>query len=319
MNHTSTAIPMKVGDKIHKPFLVVESGIRTTKAGKPYAAVKLYDGAEHLTANLWDWSKPNAPDVGSVALITGTITEYLGQKQVSVDEIRRDLQTPVEDFAPRGDVNIYEQADRLLQVIHSVKHQGLSTILGRFFSTYITQLKTAPGAKQIHHAYQGGLLQHIVSVATTADHLAQALNANRDLCIAGALVHDLGKMYTYKLDKSVITVTEHGELHDHIMLGTWALAELTTGFPREHSLLVHMILSHHGQLEWGSPVTPRFIEAVILHHADMLDSAVQSIRERSAPETLKTEKIWSLGNREMYTDHYIATMLGGAPDDVCSV
>ena len=174
---------------------------------------------------------------------------------------------------------------------------------------------TVPGAKQVHHAYVGGTLVHSYSVAKLAGAMANAVGANWDLAVVGGMLHDIGKLFTYKVNGVSIDMTSNGMLYEHIFMG----AEFIGNFAETHvdvedpyvyakvRLLRHIILSHHGDLEYGSPVTPQCIEAYIVHHADNLDATVEQIRAagEKAGESRWSDRIYTLNNRPHLTPLYV--------------
>ena len=174
---------------------------------------------------------------------------------------------------------------------------------------------TVPGAKQVHHAYVGGTLVHSYSVAKLAGAMANAVCANWDLAVVGGMLHDIGKLFTYKVNGVSIDMTSNGMLYEHIFMG----AEFIGNFAETHvdvedpyvyakvRLLRHIILSHHGGLEYGSPVTPQCIEAYIVHHADNLDATIEQIRTagEKAGESRWSDRIYTLNNRPHLTPLYV--------------
>ena len=179
-----------------------------------------------------------------------------------------------------------------------------------------------PGAKGVHHAYTGGTLIHSYSVAQIAQAMSQAIpEANEDLCVVGAFLHDIGKLYTYRLNGINIEMTDEGNLYDHIFMGAEFIGNFTEGLVdcnkysnmKKLELLRHIILSHHGKLEFGSPVVPQCIEAHIVNFADNLDANVEQIRAaaRKVPTGTKwTERLFTVNGKAHLDPNYVEYVMG---------
>lgn len=291
---------LKVGQSVSMPFIVRSSSVRTTKTGKPFCSLVLWTGEEEIACNLWDHS--TAPE-GSL-IMKGVITEWAGAKQLDCKDWREAEpgELPTDYFLPKGPVVVAEEWSAYCALVDRVQDEHLRALLHKFINQHGAALQVAPGAKSIHHAYCGGLLQHLVGVCRKALALGEGLN--QDYLIAGSLLHDCGKLETYKVSTDIVR-TDADHLMGHISAGILLLERLG-GLPTKvRELLYNIILSHHGQLEWGSPVTPMFAEAWVVHLADMADSKLQPILEFSLknPTRLMTDKAWP--NNAYYTPYYV--------------
>lgn len=303
---------MVIGSTVETTLLVKASEIKKTRADKPYLFVTLTDGSDDLQGQDWDYGNSTPPAVNSVLVVKGQVSEYMGRKQIKILGFAPSNEG-VERFAPKGDVDFESYKLMAKKLIEGIKNNILREIVREVFNDNNEALKLLPAAKGMHHAYVHGLLQHTVDVTLKAEAIAKLTNnANVDLVVAGALLHDMGKFWTYYMNGAVIDMTDQGQLIEHIMLGAIKLES----YRKEHNsdiidLLQHIISSHHGELEYGSPTTPRCIEAVIVNMADNVDAKCQMINEviAKSPEGKWTDKVWALGNRQMLSPAHINEVL----------
>ncbi|MFQ5888287.1 MAG: 3'-5' exoribonuclease YhaM family protein, partial [Candidatus Hydrothermarchaeales archaeon] len=192
----------------------------------------------------------------------------------------------VSEFLPTVDRDIEKMYNELKSYIKEVQNPSLKSLLTVFFEDedFVLKFKRAPAAKSKHHNYIGGLLEHNLGVIRLCSNICEYYpSLDRDLLIAGAILHDIGKIPEYKLSAS-IDFSNEGMLVGHIVLGSKMVSDAINGiegFPENLRLkLLHMVVSHHGRLEYGSPVSPKFPEAVALHHADFQDSNVKNILQK---------------------------------------
>lgn len=296
---------MQVGSSVTVTLLVKASEIKFTRppGNKPYLYAVLTDGTDDMSGQDWDFGNNTPPAKNSVLEIKGQISEYMGKKQIKIISYSPS-DIGVENFAPDGGVNVSQYINDLRDLVGSIDNGTLRDIVDRVFADNSSALSVLPAANGIHHAFVAGLLMHTVDVTKKAKAIAELTpHANVDLVTAGALLHDMGKFWTYQLNGAVIEMTEEGKLVEHIMLGAIKLEGYRT--PENYDaikLLQHIISSHHGVREWGSPTTPQFIEAIIIHFADGVDAKTQAVIEavNKAPEGAEwTDKIWILENRQM--------------------
>jgi 3'-5' exoribonuclease len=303
----------KVGDSYTMSVVVLSSTIRTTKGGKPYLDLEVFDGEDSINGKIWDWAHANNIEKNAILDLKGTMSEYLGNKQLAINSCDRNKVMPLETFAPKSPFDPDEYLQMARDMIKCIEPPTLQQLTLKVFLDHTDKLLTVPGAKKIHHAFVAGTLVHLVGTAVKALALARTIpEAHHGLTVAGALLHDIGKLYTYKLDGVVIELTPDGESFDHIALGLLCLNDYkTTDNASIVGLIQHIIASHHGKQEYGSPVTPNFLEAWIINYADGIDARAETIRALTSRSTSDyTEKEWSLENKRMVTCKRVREMLG---------
>jgi 3'-5' exoribonuclease len=302
---------LAIGDKTTIDLLVLSSSIRLTANKKPYLDMMLSDGTDKISAKKWDWNISSKPEVGTVVTINADVTEWAGNKQLTVSSVSRSTKGP-EEFAPKGDFNIDDYKAKLNMLLLNMENASLNNLVTKIFDDYLEQWETAPGATDVHHAYLAGTFQHSIDTAIIAKAIATNIDGcNVDLCVAGALLHDVGKLFVYELNGSVINYTEYGHLLEHIIGGIVILDRYRTEDNSEIiTLLQHIIAAHHGKLEFGSPVTPKFLEAWIVSYADDIDAKVNIIQRVNRGCNDKfTEKEWVLNNSAMLSQRYIEEVM----------
>jgi len=302
---------LTVGDRTTIDLLVVSSSIKLTTNKKPYLDMMLSDGTDRISAKKWDWDTPGEPEVGTVVTINADVTEWAGNKQLTISSISRSTKSP-EEFAPKGDFDIDDYKAKLNMLLLNMENVTLKNLVTKIFDDYLEQWETAPGATGVHHAYLAGTFQHSIDAAMIAKAIATNIDGcNVDLCVAGALLHDVGKLFVYELNGSVINYTEYGHLLEHIIGGVVILDRYRTEENSELiTLLQHIIAAHHGKLEFGSPVTPKFLEAWIVSYADGIDAKANIIQRINKDCNDKfTEKEWTLNNSAMLSQRYIEEVM----------
>lgn len=300
--------------------LLVKSAIdRKTKANKPYLAMEFFDGSDTISGNYWDWGGQNIPAKNAVLDVRAQVTEWQGTKQLNIKGMTTNTVVPVTDFLPTSTNDIGEIYKDAYALVADTKDEFLRDLALSILEELRELWVTIPGARGIHHAYVAGTLVHSYSVARIAKAIAEVSSgANVDLCVIGGMLHDLGKLFTYKMDGVAIDMTDEGMLFDHIFMG----AEFIGNYADNHyrmdticeaklEMLRHIILSHHGKREFGAVAVPMSIEAHIVHHADAVDAAAEQVRDQSAKVgvTKWTDKIWALENRPHLTTQYVAEVM----------
>jgi 3'-5' exoribonuclease len=298
-------------------FLVLARQQRTTKQNKPYLSLTLGDKKGQIEARVWELGDPRIAkdfDRGDIVKVRGSVSRYDDRAQLKVDQLRKALDSEADkmDMLPATSRNVGELWRMLEASISSVTNPDLKRLLNALLTDApIAQaFREAPAARQLHHAWLGGLLEHVVSLLGLADRVAAHYPMlDRDLLVTGVILHDIGKIRELSWDTG-FDYTVEGVLLGHIQMGV-DLAEKTIaglpGFPdRLRTLVLHMILSHHGKLEFGSPKLPMIPEALVLNFLDDLDAKMQamasefekSAREGRAPDEL-TGKVWALDQRQL--------------------
>lgn len=276
-------------DWVDTPFLVRDKIMAMAKNGKPYMTLKLIDRSGEVEARVWD----RVDEYGDLFAkddfirVQGKASVYLGKMQLVVQELSRlaDDQVDLADFLPVAEHSGAEMALELRAKVESMQPQGhLRRLLEAFLADedFLQHYRTAPAAKSMHHAYLGGLLEHSLAVADLADDICRRYpSLNRDLLLTGALLHDVGKVAELCYARS-FDYTDAGKLLGHIVMGVEmvdAKAREIPGFPAEVLILVkHLLLSHHGQYEYGSPKRPKTLEALVLNFIDDMDAKINGVR-----------------------------------------
>jgi len=280
---------LKTGEIVDDLFLLAQKALAQKRDGNHYLKVSLSDRTGELKGVAWDNIEhlKDAVSVGDFVWIKGTVNEYNGIQQIVIKTMQIQATGSVEpsDFLPITGRDIKKMMERLIDIIDTIKADYYKTLLNLFFNdeSFIEKFKNAPAAKKMHHAYIGGLLEHTLSLALLADRVADHYTGiDRDLLIIGAILHDIGKVrefdYEYFIDYS-----DEGRLISHIVIGLQMIDErilMVQDFPaRAAMLLRHMIISHHGSRELGSPEPPKTLEAVLLNYLDEIDSKIHGIRD----------------------------------------
>jgi len=271
---------------------------------------KMWDGFEGAAAAV-------APD--DVVKIQARSKTYNGKLELTVEKIRRaePEEYDLEDLIPHTEKSIAELKKKLAGYVGAVQNPWIAKLLEAVLDDprVVGRFERAPAAKMMHHAYVGGLLEHVVSLCglcrLMADHYPELDN---DIMTAAAVLHDVGKLEEMSYERAV-QYTPEGELLGHILIGYELVSRKMDGiegFPAElKTLVLHLIASHHGQYEFGSPKLPMTREAVVFHYLDELDSRMGAIRRGLEAPAAEGEEIWTgriaaLGRRIMRTERYAA-------------
>jgi len=269
-------------------FVVASKHIKNKKNGEFYLALILADRSGQLQANMWDnvLDFLHAFEQDDFIKVKGLVQKYNGRWQLTIHKLRKlgEHEIDYADYLPKTSKDIDQLWRRLAEFVTSFQNPWLKQLLQDFMSDedIATAYKNAPAAKTLHHAYIGGLLDHVVSLFTLCDLAARNYpQINRDLLLTGAFLHDIGKIDELTYQRS-ISYTTSGQLLGHMIIELEMLHEKLAripGFPAELKMLIeHLIISHHGQYEFGSPKLPMFPEALMLHYLDDLDSKMESMR-----------------------------------------
>jgi len=298
-------------------FLVLTKQQRTTKQNKPYLVLSLADKTGQIEGRAWELGDPRiAKDFarGDLVKVRGSVGRFDDRCQVKIDQLRKALdgEADIKDMLPSTTHDIGELWRRLEAAVESVGNPHLKRLLTTMLSdpALAKAYREAPAARQLHHAWLGGLLEHVVSLLGLADRVAAHYPLlDRDLLVTGVILHDIGKVHELTWETGFDYSVE-GVLLGHIQMGVDLVEKTISGLPdfpeRLRTLLLHMILSHHGKLEFGSPKLPMIPEALALNFVDDFDAKMQSMasefeksaREGKAADEL-TGKVWALDQRQL--------------------
>lgn len=279
----------KEDERILGHYLCKQKQTLKSKSGKSYYSLKLQDRTGIIEAKVWDLNHDIQNfEAQDVIKIDGTALMYQNNLQLKVVKIRKSQEGEYieADYIPTTDKNVEVLMSQIEDFITSVKDMYLKTLLENIFikdAAISKSIKSHSAAKTLHHAYMGGLIEHVVAVTGICDYLSTRYKfINRDLLIAGSLLHDIGKLIELS-PFPANDYTDQGELLGHIVIGVEMVndhARQIPDFPEETLyLLKHLIVSHHGELEFGSPQKPKTIEAMVLHSADSTDSKIKMFEE----------------------------------------
>jgi 3'-5' exoribonuclease len=299
---------IKQGEKVSSSFLVAEKNMAFSQKGSPYLNLKLKDKSGELDGKVWD----NAVEFdqvfkkGDIINIEGRAANYKNAIQISIVGIKKCNWEDIEptDYLPGAKGDVKALYSELLTYVEKIESKPLQDLLNAFFQDEKTAdlFQRAPAAKGFHHIYLGGLLEHTLSVVRlltkTAEHYP---NLNKDMVIAGGLLHDIGKIYEFSYDK-LIEYSDEGRLIGHIVMGVEMINQKLAAipdFPPQLALkLRHIILSHHGEFEYGSPKRPKTPEALVVHYIDDLDAKLNAFETFIADSNnANPDSDWTAYNR----------------------
>ncbi|HWG48526.1 MAG TPA: HD domain-containing protein [Candidatus Acidoferrales bacterium] len=270
-------------------FVVVSKQAKPKKSGELYLALTLGDRTGHIDAKMWDNVNDhiNIFEQDDFVKVRGLVNKFNGRFQLTVHKLRsmQDGEVDFDDYLPRTNKDIGALWRSLAEYVSGFGDPHLKALVQAFMSDpQIEQAyKNAPAAKTLHHAFIGGLLDHVLSLFQLCDLACRNYPEmiNRDLLLTGAFLHDIGKIHELTFARS-FAYTTRGQLLGHMIIELEMLHDKIAqvpGFPDEYKTLIeHLIISHHGKYEFGSPKMPMFPEALMLHYLDDLDSKMESMR-----------------------------------------
>jgi 3'-5' exoribonuclease len=269
-------------------FVVITKQVKPKKTGEPYLALTLGDRCGQIEAKMWD-NVEEALDVfdqEDFLKVKGLLNKYKNRFQLTIHKLRRlnDSEVDFADYLPKTTKNIDELWLALGEYVSTFQDPHLKALVESLMADpdIAAGYRCAPAAKSLHHAYIGGLLDHVVSLLRSCDLVSRNYpQINRDLLFTGVFLHDIGKIHELTYTRS-FSYSSRGQLLGHMIIELEMLhAKISQipGFPDQlKTLLEHLIISHHGQYEFGSPKLPMFPEALMLHYLDDLDSKMESMR-----------------------------------------
>ncbi len=289
MLNQSDLTELTIGKIVDHFLMIRKIEIRNTKTGKKFLSMELGDKSGSINTNVWNDTDgfDNIADngkIGDIIKASGSIDEFQGIPQIKVSSIRLSIpadNVEVKDFLPRSARDPELMIKELLVSIEDISNAHLKELLKNIFSgERIEKFKTAPAGKSWHHGYIHGLIEHTLEMIKICDLMCDFHpQINRDLLVSGAMLHDFGKTEELSYD-SAFNYSDKGKLIGHIVICASMVEEETkkiAEFPEElKNLLIHLILSHQGKLEYASPVVPKTVEAIALYQADELSAKVNA-------------------------------------------
>ena len=304
------------GDSVDEAFLVADKQLRANRQGNLYLNLELRDKTGTVGARLWNASESLARlfEPGDFLHVRGKTQVFQGALQIILNhlEVVDPAQIEPEDFLPQSTQNVAKLMARLREILFGMNNPHLRALVECFLidDDFVRKFTTAPAGIKNHHAYQGGLVEHVVNLLNVASRITEFYpELDRDLLLTGIFLHDVGKIDELSYDRA-FAYTDVGQLVGHLVIGVEMLARKVeqttelTGEPIPEELLLrlkHMIVSHHGSYEFGSPKLPMTLEAVALHYLDNLDAKLHTfsreIRDDPSRDSSWTPFQQSLGRR----------------------
>lgn len=288
---------LKEDENLVEHYLCKKKQTLKSRNGKKYLSLTLQDKTGIINAKVWELNKYiQSFEENDFIKIDAVVVCYQEELQLKVSKIRKSEEgeyNPM-DYIPTTDKDIALLFEKVIEIINSIKTPCIKSLLENIYiknDELRERFKTHSAAKTVHHNYMGGLLEHTVSIATLCDFLSTKYKyVNRDILIAGAFLHDVGKLFELS-PFPTNDYTDDGQLLGHIVIGTELVTKETSkikDFPEQlKSLLKHCILAHHGEYEFGSPKRPKTIEAFLLSCADELDSKAKIFEEALEMEAIQ--------------------------------
>ena len=281
---------MENGDAVEGFYILKSAAVKTSSNGKHFLTAVLCDKDASIEAKVWDYGGPiSSAEEGKVVKIRGTVSEYRGTPQIVIDRIR--LAEPTDPvnlkaLVPAAPIDVESSYAEVEAIVASLEDADYQAVCRKMLERHRETFKTIPAAKSVHHGFLNGLLMHTLNMLRLADFLAAqyADTVNRSLLLAGTLVHDFAKDEEFARSELGL-VTDYsvkGQLLGHLVLGAQEVAAVAreAGMPEEKSLLLqHMVLSHHGEPEFGAAVRPMCAESELLSYIDLIDSRMEIYRE----------------------------------------
>ena len=285
------ASDIEAGQDVAGLFLVQRKQLPIDRGGRPFLALTLIDRTGRLEGRLWDGAEQVAERFreGDHVRVKGTAVTFQGRLQVRLDDVDRidtsDLEVPVAEFLPAGRGTAEHQLEEIVSLVDGMENRFLKQLLHAFLDDpeQMKKLKRAPAAQSVHHAWVGGLIEHTLSVMKLGQRLCEHYpHVDRDLVLTGCFLHDYGKIEELVYE-GAFGYSRTGRLVGHlVMTSQWVHdhASEIDGFPDELlDQVVHIVVSHHGELEYGSPKRPKTLEALLVHYADVVDARMSSFTE----------------------------------------
>ena len=286
---------------------------KTNVKGAPYLDMMLCDKDGEISAKLWDYSElvHGTFDAGELIKVRATVTQFNGADQLRIEKIRKVTAADgvnISDFVPKAEYSGEMMLGAIMNAIASVKDEELKTLTYALVKEREKEILTWPAAFKLHHAIRGGLLYHTLSILKLSEGVCMLYpSVDKDLLTCGIIVHDLCKIDEFDLNPAglVSAYSVRGELLGHLVMGAMKIEQkaIELGISREKAMLLeHMVISHHGEPDFGAAVRPMFLEAEILSQLDTLDATIYEITSAvgEVKEGEFTGRMWALDNRKLF-------------------
>lgn len=287
--------------------------VRTSSKGDNYLNMTLSDATGEINAKLWSYTPEvhGEYDANTLIKVRGVISVYAGADQLRIDRIRPVVESDgvkLEDFVKTAEYDSAQMYEELIKCAEEFEDKDLSRLVTHILSQNREPLLYWPAAFKLHHAFRGGLLLHTLSIVRLAEKVCEIYPfVDKDLLLSGAILHDISKLTEYEVAETGTAsgYSVRGNLLGHLAEGAMLIRKAAEeiGIPAEKSMLLeHMVLSHHGNPEFGAAVRPMFIEAELLSHLDLIDAQLFEMREayENVDKDGFTGKLWMMDNRKLY-------------------
>ena len=295
-------------------FAVVKScDKKTSKNGSSYLDIVLADKTSEIYAKMWDYREELVPMpvVNTLVKVRGTLQQYNGNDQFIIQRIRETVSSDgvdISDYIKSADCDGEVMYNEILNIVDGFNDEELKLVVKSMYEENKEKLLTFPAAEKLHHAIRGGLLYHTLSIVRLAQSVCDIYPCiDKDLLLAGSILHDIAKLreYTVNSTSMVDGHTVEGMLLGHLVMGAEDVGKKCDELgidSNKKTLLQHMLISHHGQLEFGAAVRPSFIEAEVLSQLDMFDANMYEMAEAVSgiDKGNFTGRLWMLDNRRFY-------------------
>ena len=286
---------------------------KTNVKGAPYLDMMLCDKDGEISAKLWDYSElvHGTFDAGELIKVRATVTQFNGADQLRIEKIRKVTAADgvnISDFVPTAEYSGEMMLGEIMNAIAAVKDDELKTLTYALVKEREKEILTWPAAFKLHHAIRGGLLYHTLSILKLSEGVCMLYpSVDKDLLTCGIIVHDLCKIDEFDLNPAglVSAYSVRGELLGHLVMGAMKIEQkaIELGISKEKAMLLeHMVISHHGEPDFGAAVRPMFLEAEILSQLDTLDATIYEITSAvgEVKEGEFTGRMWALDNRKLF-------------------
>lgn len=301
---------MNIGDTVEGCYLLQSAVAKETGAGKPFLLMSLADCTGTIDAQIWNYAGPVTPkDAGAAVYVRGTVSEYRGLPQVTMESLRLATENDTFDPAvlvPAAPIDAEKTWNEIQVLVDSIEDPDYAGICREMLRRHGDRFREIPAAKSVHHAFLNGLLMHTSYMLRAADFMSGVYSAviDRSLLLTGTLLHDFAKAEEFVFSPLGVAVdySVKGELLGHLVMGAQEVARIAEerNVPEEKSVLLqHLLLSHHGEPEYGAAVRPVCAEGELLSYLDMIDSRMEIYREtyQEVPAGQFSRRIFALDRR----------------------